>query len=124
MGDLVVASNLLRELSEPWSSGEYVKNAIDRAARLAGLQYWRAFDLWYRKARRVEDFEIDQIADALKAKRERDAKNELHDLKLKLARLEARLTSGDADFHRPSIDHAGELVRELGRMDSSVARNR
>lgn len=118
------ASTMLRELSEPWTSGEYVKSAIDRAARLSGLHYWRAFDLWYRKARRVEEYELDQIREALRIKNEKAAKNELHDLKLRLARLESLLASGDADFHSPSIDFAREQMRSVGRMGRAVDRKR
>ena len=47
----------LHELAEPWSRGDRVKVAIDRAARRAGLAYWRAFDIWYGKARRIEPHE-------------------------------------------------------------------
>ena len=97
----------LRELSEPRHSGEYVKNAIERAARLSGLSYWRCFDIWYRKARRVEAFEITAIADALERKRELEAKNELAQLRLRLSRLEARMVSTDEDFYRPQIDFLG-----------------
>ena len=48
----------LRELSEPWSRGDRVKAAIQRAARRADLAYWRAFNIWYGKARRIEPHEI------------------------------------------------------------------
>lgn len=115
------AAVMLRELSEPWASGERVKSAIDRAARLARLSYWRTFDIWYRKARRVEDYEIAQIAEALRIKREKAARNELHDLKLRLARLEATLSAGDADFHSPAIDYARDQMRGFGREDRAVA---
>jgi hypothetical protein len=119
------AATLLRELSEPWSSGEYVKTAIDRAARLASLTYWRAFDIWYGKARRVEEFELDQIRDALRIKNEKAAKNEFHDLKLRLAKLESALSaSSDPDFHRPSIDFAREQMREFGRNHRPLDRKR
>lgn len=114
------ASALLRELSEPWGSGEKTKCAIDRAARLAHLKYWRAFDIWYRKARQVEDFEVDQIREALRIKNEKDARDELRDLKLRLARLEARLSAEDADFHRPSIDFASDHVGGRGRVGRSA----
>lgn len=97
----------LRELSEPWAPGDRVKAAIARAARLSGLSYWRCFDIWYGKARRVEAFEITAIADALERKRELEAKNELAQLRLRLSRLEARLLSTDEDFHRPQIDFLG-----------------
>jgi hypothetical protein len=94
------AAEMLRELSEPAPRGDKVKRAIDRAARAAGFSYWRAFDLWYRKARRVEDFEISQLNEALRLKRERTAANELHDLKTRIARLEAALAAGASNARR------------------------
>lgn len=108
------AAKMLRELSEPWSSGERVKRAIARAAESAGLNYWRAFDIWYRKARRVEPREIEQIEQALRGKNERAARTELQDLKTRLALLEARLDAGDADLYRPVADQAGPQLRTLG----------
>lgn len=108
------ASMMLRELSYPWESGEKVKAVIDRTSRMCRLSYWRAFDIWYRKARKVEDYEIAQIAEALRIKNEKAARNELHDLKLRLARLEASLSAGDADFHSPAIDYARETMRQPG----------
>lgn len=106
------ASAMLRELSEPWGSGERVKTAIDRAAKLARLSYWRGWDIWYRKAKRVEEYEIEQIKEALRIKNEKAARNELHQAKMLLARLEARLNAGDADFHSPDID--GLRAQSLG----------
>lgn len=106
----------LRELSEPWTDGEKVKTAIDRAAKLAGLNYWRAFDLWYAKARKIEPFEVEQIAKAIEAKNERDTRNELRDLKARISRMESILAKGDSHFHSPSIAHAREMVRELRDM--------
>jgi ribosomal protein L29 len=104
-------SKALKELSEPSGRGDPIKAAIGRAAKASGLSYWRTFDLWYEKARRIEQFELDAINDALKQKRERDAANELHELKLRLTRLEARLAAGDTDFHRPAIDALGMAMR-------------
>lgn len=106
----------LRELSEPWSDGEKVKTAIDRSAKLSGLTYWRAFDIWYGKARQVADFEIEQIAAAIEQKNEKDARNELRDLKARIARMESLLAQGDANFYSPSISHAREMVRQLRDM--------
>ena len=105
------AAEGLRILSEPWPSGEKTKVAIGRAARLAGLSYWRAFDIWYRKARRIEDFEATAIAEAIEEKNARDARNELSELRLRLSRLEAKLSQTDPDFHRPTIDIVGSQVR-------------
>lgn len=109
------ASQLLQELAAPQDRGETMKEILTRTARAAKLAYWRTYDLWYEKARRVEPAEIDQIRDALRIKNERAAKNELNDLKLRLARLEASLASGDADFHSPTIDFARDAMRKAGR---------
>jgi hypothetical protein len=98
------ASAGLRELAEPWPSGSYAKQAVDRAAKRAGLKYWRAFDLWYRKARRVEDYELEAIASAIDKKRREAARNELHNLKTRIALLEARLAQADSEFHRETTD--------------------
>lgn len=95
----------LRELSEPRPPGDAVKAAIERAARRAGLSYWRAFDIWYSKARRVEPHEIEQITTALKARDERALANEFHEVKVRMARIEAMLNARDADFHRPDADY-------------------
>lgn len=103
----------LQELAEPRSGGEKVKVAIARAARLAGIPYWRAFDIWYAKSRTVEKPEIDKIANAIQEKNERDARNELRDLKARIARMEALLASGDSHFHSPSIAAARELLSQL-----------
>ena len=102
---------MLRELAEPWAGGEKVKVAIDRAARLAGLKYWRAFDIWYGKARCVQDFEVEAISSALERKRELEARNELQNLRTRLARLESLLVQRDEDFHRHEVDFVWEAVR-------------
>lgn len=115
------ASLMLRELSEPWAAGERVKSAINRAAHLARLSYWRTFDLWYCKARRIETFEIEQIAEALRIKNEKAARNEFHELKIRLARLEASLSARDPDFHSADIDYARGVVRGPGAVHRSVA---
>lgn len=73
---------------------------------------------------RIEPYEIEQIAEALRIKREKAARNELHDLKLRLARLEASLSAGDADFHRPSTDYYRDTLRELSGDNRPVAKGR
>lgn len=108
---LGAAAKALRELAEPRPTGGKIKSAIARAAKRSGLPYWRAFDLWYGKARRIEQFECDAIADAIQAKREQETRNELHDLRLRLARLETLLVQTDPDFHRPSLDALGSPMR-------------
>jgi hypothetical protein len=111
----------LRELSEPWERGDKIKAAIARAARAAGLSYWRAFDIWYGKARRIEPSEAGQIQAALQRKSEEYARNELRDLRRRLLRLESLLVSTDPEFHRDDIDLARQQVRGLGGSNSAVA---
>jgi hypothetical protein len=115
------AAMMLRELSLPWAAGERMKSVIDRTSRLARLTYWRTSDLWYGKARRVEPHEMVQIAEALRIKTEKAARNELHDLKLRLVRIEAALNAGDADFHGPAIDYARDVLRQHGGENRAVA---
>ena len=43
-----------------------VKQRIACAARRAGLSYWRAYDLWYRKARQILAREIEAIRAAVR----------------------------------------------------------
>lgn len=116
------ASVLLRELSEPWAAGERMKSVLDRTSRMARLSYWRTFDIWYRKARRVEDYEVAQIKEALRIKREKAARNELHELKFRLAKLEASLSARDPDFHSPDVDFSREQLRGPGPVGRPVAR--
>jgi len=114
----------LRELAEPWSRGDRVKVAIERAARRAGLTYWRAFDIWYGKARRIEAFETDAIQDALAKRRKEVTRNEVHDLRTRLARLEALLVQTDEEFHRPVLDRLRSADGGLGGMGGALARKR
>jgi hypothetical protein len=122
MSNIVLASNLLRELASPRGDGEFIKTTIDRVSKLSKLKYWRAFDLWYKKARTVEEYELDQIREALRIKNEKAARNELHEAKLILARLEARLNAGDADFYRPHIDGLREASAGVGGSNSARRR--
>ena len=115
------AAVMLRELSLPWASGERMKSVLDRTSRLARLTYWRTYDIWYGKARRIEPHEIEQIAEALRIKTEKAARNEFHELKIRLARLEASLSARDPDFHSPDIDHLRSLDRQRGGKNRPMA---
>ena len=101
----------LRQLAEPVERGEKIEVVIDRAAGLAGLDYWRAFNIWYGKARRIEQHETDAIADALHKKNRQDVRHELHELTTRIALLESRLRQADPDFYEPDIDRLGAAVR-------------
>jgi hypothetical protein len=93
-------SNALKELALPKPEDDRVKRAIDRAARAAGIDYWRAFDLWYCKARRVDAQEALKIREALRLKRERDLQHEYQELRTRLAKLESRMVKDHSHFRR------------------------
>jgi hypothetical protein len=100
-------AEMLRALSEP---GQQVKAAMYDAAELTGLRYWRIFDIWYRKARRVEQHEVEKIRDAWRDKRERAAREELHELKRRIERLEARLSQDSTMVYRPGAGSDGQGI--------------
>lgn len=94
-------SDALKELSLPSPHGDRTKQAVSRAARAAGLSYWRAFNIWYGKARRIDAHEAAQINEALRLKREKAVANEYQDLRTRLAKLEAALlVQGNPNVHR------------------------
>jgi hypothetical protein len=99
---------MLKELAEPWAVGDRIKAAIERAARRAGLSYWRAFDIWYGKARRIEEAERARIAEAVDQKRRAAARHELHELRLRIAKLEALFAGAD----RPRPSRAADRDRD------------
>lgn len=101
-------SQMLRELALPKPEGDKFNYAIARAAAACGLEYWRAFDIWYRKARRIDAHEAAQISEALRVKREKAVANEYHDLKVRLAKLEsALLVQANPNVHRETSNPAG-----------------
>lgn len=115
------ASKLLKELAEPSSRGDRIKATVTRVSRLIGLSYWRTYDIWYAKAHRIEPAEQDQILSALAAKREATARNEIHELRTRLVRLEALLAQGSTDFLRAAPNPVRPSAGGLGRMAGPVA---
>lgn len=86
----------LRAVAGPGGS---VKERISRAARRAGLSYWRTFDLWYGKARRIDAHEIKAVRakqdqeEALRA----ETDELLAALSERVALLEAALAARDEE---------------------------
>lgn len=119
-----IYADALRELAEPRPVGDLVKAAIGRAARLTGLSYTRAFDVWYGKARRIEAGEAERIAIALQKKRDEEARNEFHDLRARLLKMEARLAKTDPDIRGSAADYLRQQLRGRGRMGGAVGRAR
>jgi hypothetical protein len=104
------ASKALKELSEPHSRDEKIVTIIERCARLAGLSYSRCYEIYYGRARRIEPEEIARISEALDQKNRRDARHEISDIRLRIAKLEA-LLGADADFYRPTITQVKQHMR-------------
>lgn len=96
------AATMLKMLAEPWRPGEFVKDVILRIAPLAGLSSTRASDVWYGKARRVEEGELSRIAAALAKKEKRAVWNELQDIRARMAKLESIVGGSDEDFGQPA----------------------
>lgn len=104
------AASLLRSVAEPRPVGDTVKEAINRAARLTGLRYGRAEDIWRQEARTIRADEMDRIRRAAEKKLVREARDEFGELELRIKRLEALLVQ-DADLRGPEAD----AVRPMGR---------
>lgn len=119
-----IYAEALRELAEPRRGGDLVKAAIGRAARLAGLSYTRAFDVWYDKARRIDAEEAERIANAIQKKRDQEARNEFNDLRTRLLKLESRLAQTATDICGPAPDFLRKQVRGRGGAGRTMGRAR
>lgn len=112
-------SGAFRGLAEPIERSEKIEDIIKRAAKAvnkaAGLSliYSRAYEIWYGRAK-ITIEEKEAIAAAAQWKREKEARNELSELKTRIARLEARLVQTDEDFHSPQIAAFGHAMRGRG----------
>lgn len=104
----------LKELAAPLGRDEKRDDIIRRAARHAGLGFWRVFNIWYGKAASVTDSERRSVLSALDRKRRAAARNELQELRTRILRLESLLAQSDPDFHREDLAALGEQRRLLG----------
>lgn len=118
------ATTMLKELAEPWRAGEFVKDAIGRIAPLAGLSQSRAGDIWYGKARRVEESELAKIADALNKKNKRAVWNAIQRIEADLARLRSIVAGSDEDYGQPTTSSGGGRLHLAGQADRSSAGGR
>lgn len=113
------ASQRLHRLAEPIPAGDKVKAQISRAARAAGLSYWRAFDLWYGKARRIDAHELDAIRSA-EAERAQRSGNRAHELKAVAEELEAiakRLARLGSTEARSDLQALGTVLTRVRNLD-------
>lgn len=117
-------SQALKELAEPRPIGDSVKAAIVRVSRITGIPYPRTFNVWYERARRIDAHEAQQIEKALQSKREEEARNEIHDLRTRLLKMESRLAAEAANSDRARhVDHRPSSTRRIN-LDRSLARER
>ena len=115
------ASTGLRELAEPVMSGDRVKRQIERAARAAGLSYWRAFDIWYGKARRVDAQELEAIR-AAKARRSEEQAHELSAIAADFDALAERFARMASRGGGPGHPEMGALAGRVRRLADGVGR--
>lgn len=94
-------SQALKDLAEPRPVGDSIKTAIIRAARATGIPYPRSFNIWYGRARRIDAHEAALIEQALQNKHEEEVRNEIHDLRTRLLKMESRLAAEAANGNRP-----------------------
>lgn len=105
----------LKALSEPHLRDEKMITIIERSAQMAGLSYSRAYEIIYGRARRIEPAEIARISDALDRKNQRDARHELRELQIRIAKLETYFVQTDEAFHRSDLAAISEILRSLER---------
>ena len=115
------ATTMLKDLSQPWRPGEFVKDAIARIAPLAGLSQTRAADIWYGKARRVEDHELEAIADALAKKNERSVWSRINAIEVELAQLRSIVRLSNSDYGQSAAFGGGGPVRLAGQASRAAS---
>lgn len=107
----VLALEAAQGLKRIARSPEPTKTRIARAARAVGISYWRAFDLWYGKARRIDAAEMDAIR---RAEMEA-ARAEYRELVARIERLDAALRLSDPEFDRPLAHADRKAARRADR---------
>lgn len=104
------------KLISPPSEGANIKARIARAARVTGLSYWRTWDLWYGKARRIDAHEADVIRTARRRRAESSRVDELTTVARDLEALAERLAALGARSDRQEADRARNVADRLRRM--------
>lgn len=101
---------LIQEIAGPQSVGGKIKSALDRVHRLTGLPYRRVRGLWSGEARAILSEEMDALrrAAAGRAKiNEETARDELAELRSRMARLESLLAARLPDMVGTEADRRG-----------------
>ena len=93
MSAIAEASQLLRIVAEPRPVGDSVKSAITRAARRVGFPIARAENIWRQEARRIDASEMDRLRAVAMQKQEATARDEIAELRARIAKIEARFAA-------------------------------
>lgn len=101
-----------------WPQGSDNRRILDAYKELKehGFNLNRVTELFRNKAKRIDGFEKDilRALAAERARKVREANDEITELRARLSRLEAALSVADPDFHRPQIEAVRGSVRGLG----------
>lgn len=106
------------KLISPPMEGANIKARIARAARLTGLSYWRTWDLWYGKARRIDAHEADVIRTARRRRAESSRVDELTSIATDFEALAERIAVLAARSSREEADRARLLASRVRRLAS------
>ena len=109
------------------SIGESQKAAFNRAAReinrlmrAGSMSAARLEDIYRGEARRIDADEMDALRAAARSPASIEARNDIAELRARLARLETALCLQDPQFHGPSIDALRVLDGGRGGVDSAL----
>ncbi len=107
-------ADLLKEAAAPITRDEKIDAVIRRAADRCGISYSRAFNIWYGRAKWTTAEETEAVACAVDQQRRQSARNELHELRTRIAIMESRLNQMDQDFYSATIDALRPYYRPAG----------
>ncbi|QOZ15927.1 hypothetical protein XI02_13775 [Bradyrhizobium sp. CCBAU 21365] len=95
------AAGLLRQIAGDGEAGESVKGVFRRLQRkLTGWSPGRIRDVWYRDRRvRIRAEEVEQLRALAKSRSESGSRDELTELRNRIARLERLLEAASAPVH-------------------------
>lgn len=113
----VEVSDGLRFLAGPMRDGDKVKSRIARAARAAGLSYWRAFDLWYGRARAIKAQELEAVR-AAKARRSQEDSDDLAAIAQDFEELAERVARLASSSDWEGADRMRSIAGRLRRLAS------
>jgi hypothetical protein len=127
MSAAVEAPILISKLIGLRPIGESQKAAFNRAAREinrlmrgGSMSAARLEDIYRGEARRIDADEMDALRAAAKHPASIEARNELAELRSRLARIEAALSVQDPQFHSPAIDALRLLDGRRGGVDRAL----